>query len=183
MGLFEYIMVLTSILIGLGVAELLNGVVRILRSDFKEGIYIPQLFWASYLFLFLIVIWWSRWDLHENFVWSFGQLLLSLAGPILLFVLSGLVFAHNQPARDYYFKHQKTLFTLMPFAALIGMLHEVIIEGTPVFSSTTIMASSLVVLSVIPRFSQRDWVHLSCAILVNVIFFGWVLGVSYLISA
>ena len=183
MGLFEYIMVLTSILIGLGVAELLNGVVRMLRSEFKEGIYLPQLFWAAYLFLFLIVIWWSRWDLNQNFHWTFTQLLLSLAGPVVVFILSGLVFPHNEQSRVYYFKHQKTFFTLLPFAAAIGLLHEILIEGTPVLSSTTLMGSMLVILSVIPRFSERDWVHLTCSVLINVLFLGWVLDVAYLIAS
>jgi len=36
-------MVLTSILIGLGIAELLGGIVRVLWSGFKENIFIPQI--------------------------------------------------------------------------------------------------------------------------------------------
>lgn len=183
MDLFEYIMVLTSILIGLGIAELLNGMVRILRSDFKEGIYLPQLFWAAYLFLYLIIVWWSRWDLHENFEWTFVQLLLSLAGPIVLFILSGLVFPLKESARDYYYKRQKTFFTLLPLTPIIGMLHEIIIEGTPFLSLTTLMASTMLVLTTIPRFSQKEWVHLGCAVLINTIFLSWVLGANYLITS
>jgi len=182
MSLFEYIMVLTSILIGLGVAELLQGIVRLLRSDFEEGIYLPQLLWAGYLFLFLIVIWWSRWDLHENFNWSFIQLILSLAGPAIVFILSGLVFAHNEPARDYYFSKQKIFFTLLPLAMAISLAHEVLIEGTAFFSSTMLLGGTLFLLTLIPRYSDTDWVNMSCAVLANVLFLGWVLNVQYFIA-
>ena len=43
MTVFEYVMVLTSVLIGLGIAELLGGIVRVFRSGFKENIFIPQI--------------------------------------------------------------------------------------------------------------------------------------------
>ena len=49
MTVFEYVMVLTSILVGLGIAELLGGIVGILRSGSKDKIYIPQMLWAFFI--------------------------------------------------------------------------------------------------------------------------------------
>ncbi|MCF7808923.1 MAG: hypothetical protein K9M49_05830 [Candidatus Marinimicrobia bacterium] len=183
MSLFEYIMVLTSILIGLGVAELLSGVVRMLRTDFKEGFYLPQILWAIYLFFYLIIVWWSRWDLRVNFHWTFFQLIMSLAGPLLAFVLAGLVFPRSRPAREYYFRQQKTFFGLLPIIMLIGLFHEYLIEGTPLLSMTTVLASSMLVLSLIPRFVKRDWIHILCGLAANLIFFSWVYLSVYLLSS
>ena len=183
MSLFEYIMVLTSILIGLGIAELLRGVVRMLRSDFREGFYLPQILWAVFLFFYLIAVWWSRWDLRENFHWTLFQLLMSLAGPVLAYVSAGLIFPRNRPAREYYFRQQKTLFTSIPLIALIGLLHEIIIEKTPIFSFTTTMATILLVLTLFARYSQRDWIQILCSLTANVLFISWMFLSIYLLSS
>ena len=183
MSLFEYIMVLTSILIGLGIAELMQGIVRMLRSDFREGFYLPQVLWAIYLFFYLIIVWWSRWDLRENFHWTFFQLIMSLAGPILTFILSGLVFARKSKAKDYYFRQQKVFFSLLPVIMAISIAHEVLIEGTSLISGTTMTASTLLILSLIPRFVQKDWLHIFCAASSNIIFISWVFFSVYLVSS
>ena len=183
MSLFEYIMVLTSILIGLGIAELLSGIVRMLRSDFKEGFYLPQILWSSFLFLYLIIVWWSRWDLRENFHWTFLQLLMSLAGPVMAFIAAGLMFARNRTAKEYYFRQQKTMFTILPLIAFSSLIHEVVIEGTSLLSFTTFMASLLVISTLLPRFFKKDWIHLVCSFSANAVFIFWVLSSLYLISA
>lgn len=183
MSLFEYIMVLTSILIGLGIAELLQGVVRMLRTDFREGFYLPQTLWGVFLFFYLIAVWWSRWDLRENFDWTILQLLMSLAGPILAYVSAGLLFPRSRPAREYYFRQRKSLFTVIPLIALIGLLHEVIIESTPIISFTTIMATMLFVFTLLPRFSEKDWVHILSGLAANAVFTSWIFLSVYLLSS
>ena len=183
MSLFEYIMVLTSILIGLGIAELLQGIVRMLRTDFKEGFYLPQIFWSSFLFLYLVIVWWSRWDLSENFHWTFFQLMMSLVGPVLAFIAAGLMFARNRTAREYYFRQQKTMFTLLPLIASSSLAHELVIEGTAVISFTSFMSSLLIVTTLVPRFLKQDWIHLLCSILANAILTTWVLSALYLITS
>lgn len=183
MSLFEYIMVLTSILIGLGIAELLSGIVRMLRTDFKEGLYLPQIFWSSFLFLYLIIVWWSRWDLNENFHWTFLQLIMSLVGPVLAFIAAGLMFARNRTARVYYFRQQKTMFTLLPLIATSSLVHELVIEGTSIISFTSFMSSLLIVSTFLPRFFKKDWIHLVCSISANAILTTWVLSALYLISS
>ncbi len=159
MSLFEYIMVLTSILISLGIAELLYGVVRVLRSEFQERLFLPQAAWALFLFLHLIVIWWSRWDLHENFEWNFIQLLLSLAAPILLFILCGLIFPLKEVARDHYYRLRKPFFSILFLIAIIDLLHEILIEGSPILSLATPTVLVMAVAIIAARFSQKDLVH------------------------
>jgi hypothetical protein len=175
-------MVLTSILIGLGIAELLHGLVRMLRSDFREGFYLPQVLWAIYLFLYFIVVWWSRWDLRENFHWNFLQLLMSLAGPVLAFILSGLVFARKSKAREYYFRQQKVFFTLLPLIMIISLIHEIVIEGTSIISITSLIASAIMLLTVVPRYAQKDWIHIFCAACSIGILNAWIFFSIYMIS-
>ncbi len=152
-------MVLTSILIGLGIAELLYGLVRMLRSDFKEKFFLPQAIWSFFIFLHLIMIWWSRWDLRENFEWNILQLLLSLAAPILLFILAGLIFPNNKNSRDHYYQQRVSFFNILIVVLLIDISHEVFIEGSAVFSLVNFLIFMMLLSSSFARFSLRDWVH------------------------
>ncbi|UCD38013.1 MAG: hypothetical protein JSW54_00560 [Fidelibacterota bacterium] len=173
MSLFEFIMVLTSILIGLGIAELLNGVVRTIRTDFKERYYVPQILWAVFLFLHLITLWWSRWDLRDTMQWNFFQLLLSLTAPVLIFILVSLLFAENVHARVHYFKHRVIFFTLLSLVLVVDILHETIVEGTPFLSLDILITASILGMVVWCRFSKRTRVHVvgSAASLILLVLF------------
>jgi hypothetical protein len=131
-------MVLTSILIGLGIAELLNGVVRMLRSDFKERYYPPQIFWAMFLLLHLIIIWWSRWDLRDTLQWNFLQLL---------------------NARIHFFRHRRIFFSLLTVILVVDILHETIVEGTAFFSWDILLPGLILAAILWARFSKNDAVH------------------------
>ncbi len=165
MSLFEYIMVLTSILIGLGIAELLYGLVRMLRTEFSEKFFLPQSIWAVFIFLHLIMIWWSRWDLRENFEWNILQLLLSLTGPILLFILAGLIFPQNKNSRDHYYQQRDSFFNILIVVLVVDSCHEVLIEGSNILSLVNLLIFMMLLSSVIARFSSRDWVHTISALI------------------
>jgi len=157
MSLFEYIMVLTSILIALGLAELLNGIVRSLRSEFEEKIYIPQILWTVLAFVFLLLIWWSRWDLRDNIEWNFLQLLMSLAGPVLIFIVSGLIYPHNKDSREYYYRQKNKILILFIMVFLVSILHEILIEGSPALSLATGLLSLHILACIYAVFSNKEF--------------------------
>ena len=64
MEIFEYIAVLTSIIIGLGMAHLLRGVVRIIQHPERYPVYWIHLGWVVYMFISL-VFWWLVPDLMD----------------------------------------------------------------------------------------------------------------------
>ncbi len=182
MSLFEYIMVLTSILISLGIAELLYGVVRMLKSDFKEGFFLPQVLWAVFLFLHLIIIWWSRWDLRDTMEWNFNQLLLSLAGPVLIFILAGLVFPHKRTAQVYYFAQRKVFFSILAVVPIVDFCHEVLIEGTEIISTATVIIAILFTAIVWSRFSENETIHTLMAIIATGVILTFISMTTYLLN-
>jgi len=54
MGLFEYVAVLTSIIIGLGMAQLLQGLIRLIQHPEQAKPYWVYLLWVFYMFLFTV---------------------------------------------------------------------------------------------------------------------------------
>lgn len=56
MGVFEYVSVLTSIVIGLAIAHLLSGVIRIIQHPGRRARYLTHLVWVAFMFFQSILL-------------------------------------------------------------------------------------------------------------------------------
>lgn len=114
MNPFEFVMVLVSIIIALGVAELLVGIVRILRGELK--LYWIQSVWVLSLLVMQLQYSWSLFDLESKGEWVFLDLVRLLAPPVALFLASSLLFPSRQEQpnlEEYYFAKRKPIFVLL----------------------------------------------------------------------
>ncbi len=90
MDLFEYILILTSVIYALAVAQVLAGVSRMAQSSSTIQGYLPQKIWIFNLFLFIFLIWWATWE-FRSVDWTFPQYAYLLIAPTLLFFVSSLL--------------------------------------------------------------------------------------------
>ncbi len=95
MNVYEFILILSSIIVGLGVAELFGGVVRVLRGELKAGAL--HAVWVTLIFIFQVQWLWASWELHGRGAWLFPEFILFIIGPIGYFMAAAMLF----PARDY----------------------------------------------------------------------------------
>ena len=89
---FEFIMVLVSIIMGLGIATLLRGVVRSLRPDTTTTPGLVHAIWIVWVFVMPWAPGGGRWAIADRPIWTFWDLLSFLLVPILLFALAELAF-------------------------------------------------------------------------------------------
>ena len=59
MTTFEYIAVLLSVIVGLGLTHLLGAVARLIHHPGRYKLYWIHLFWAWYVFVYLLYFWFS----------------------------------------------------------------------------------------------------------------------------
>ena len=114
MNPFEFVMVLVSIIIALGVAELLAGIARILRGELK--LYWIHAIWVFTLLVMQLQYCWSLFDLEAKSEWVFLDLVRLLTPPITLFLASSLLFPSRTERIDleeYYFAKRKPIFGLV----------------------------------------------------------------------
>ena len=71
MSIFEFVMVLVSIIIGLGIAEILNGVAGQIRSRNTTRIYWLHSVLVAAVFLALVQQWWEIWGDRNTPEWTF----------------------------------------------------------------------------------------------------------------
>lgn len=91
MDAFAHLSVLISIVLGLGITNLLMGFARIVQMRGRISIYWPVVVWALVLLLIHVQTWWSMFGLRNVETWTFLAFTLTLMQPILLFFLSALV--------------------------------------------------------------------------------------------
>jgi hypothetical protein len=100
MQAFDYLAVLISIVLGLGITQLLAGFGRWLEQRAAVRAYAPAIAWALFLLLVHIQTWWSMFGLRHFEDWSFLQFLLVLLQPIILYLLAYLVFPLSASTLD-----------------------------------------------------------------------------------
>lgn len=120
MQAFDHLAVLVSIVLGLGITQLLSGFGRWLEQRAAMRAYMPAIVWAVFLLLVHVQTWWSMFGLRGFEDWSFLQFALLLLQPIVLYLLAHLVFPLSAPALDLRtnFELQRPWF----FGALLVLL-------------------------------------------------------------
>jgi len=117
MEAFGYLAVLISIILGLGIAELLGGMARRIeqRSAFRP--FAPAMIWAGILLLIHIQTWWSMFGLRHLEQWTFVRFAVVLLQPIILYLMAVLALPSlNAPEIDLrlnYFGQRKWFFGLL----------------------------------------------------------------------
>jgi len=114
MEIFEYVAVLTSIIIGLGMAQLLMGVTRLIQHPEQARPYWVHLCWVSYMFLLTVFWWWWEFRLQMVETWTFGIYLFVVLYAFVMFLLCALLFPRDFSAYDgfkgYFYAKRKWFF-------------------------------------------------------------------------
>src|SRR3954470_25053045 len=115
---FSYICVLTSIVAGLAVTRLVSGFGQLLQTRQRVPTYWVHALWMVNVLITAIITWWVqyRWRITEH--WTLFLLLWLLAAPLVLFLVTALLFPTNQEDvivtswRDHFYTNHRKIFLL-----------------------------------------------------------------------
>lgn len=124
---FSYIIVLTSIILGLGVTRLVGGLGHLLQTRKRRRPYWVHTLWMVNLLLSTAIIWWMtfRWRGTER--WTFLLFLFLLLTPTLLYLISSLLFPDQEEEtiadwQTYFFENNRVVFSLYALVFPIDIL-------------------------------------------------------------
>lgn len=153
---FEYLSVLVSIVIGLGISSLLSGAARLIQLRHRARMYLPTLVWMGILFLANVQIWWVAFDRRDVEEWNFFLFLLYLLIPIGAVVLSYLVLPDlgdedQVDLKASYFENRSWFFGIFAALPVVSLVEEWVHDGRVpwdvdaafrvVFSATALLAA------------------------------------------
>lgn len=112
MNVFDFLFVIVAIVLTLGIAETLGGVVRILRGDLRSnGLHT---LWIVIIFQLQVQLAWGLWGLHTRATWRYPEFLVLLSGPIVVYLIAALLYPADGAERaDAHLLHRRRPFFLL----------------------------------------------------------------------
>lgn len=105
MGVFEYLGVILSVVMGLGVTHILAGLSKTIHDRKSVRLYWVQVLWSINVLVYIITIWWGMFWWSGLDDWSYYQFLLLILYAILLFFSASLIFPWEFSADFDFEKH------------------------------------------------------------------------------
>ena len=132
---FEYVVVITSLITGLGIAQILNGTADII-SDIKNiRLSAPLSLLILSTFLNLVQEWFYNYQYATHVdSWTLLLVLGVLIYPILLFLLARMLFPTGLKSDvtdldGYYYEQWKWFFCLSASIILVSVFHDLFLSG------------------------------------------------------
>jgi hypothetical protein len=134
MSAFDYLTILTSIVLGLAIANVLGRLSNVITARERVDFYWPPVAWGIWLFFIEVQHWWAQWSVRHTAHWSFGTFWLELLVPVDLFILSALALPGSEESArldlgDWYFRNRKWFFGFLFFLPLISIVEEIARTG------------------------------------------------------
>jgi hypothetical protein len=125
MSLFEYLGVLISVVMGLGITHLLTGISKVIQHRDTVRVYWVHVLWTVNILLYIIVIWWGLFWWSKLPEWSFFEFLFVTLYAIALFLLAALLYPWDIPLdfdfRRYFLENRAWFFGLQAIAWCIDI--------------------------------------------------------------
>jgi hypothetical protein len=138
MAAFEYLSVLISIILALGMTRVLGGVGEMLQARSRRRIYWVHAIWIINLFLYLVIAWWIFYRWRNQDPWRFLLFVFVLISPTLLYLTSLLLFPGESDidvAMDYkthYYANHRAFFILFALFTPVDIADS-LLKGVPHF--------------------------------------------------
>jgi hypothetical protein len=161
---FEYVSVLISIVLGLGITQVVSGTADLIHQWERVKLYWPHMLLVILIFFLHIQEWWVLFELRNNMQWRIPTFFMTILYPICLFILARILFPVAQSdepidIKAFYFANYRKFFLMIAVLAFVSFIDNVFIHGYPVSTQ----AIPLVLMSVMTwgtvRGFEQEWVH------------------------
>jgi hypothetical protein len=138
MAAFEYLSVLISIILALGMTRVLGGVGEMLQARSHRRIYWVHAIWIINLFLYLVIAWWIFYRWRNQQPWTFFLFVFVLISPTVLYLASLLLFPRESDVdrsidyKTHYYANHRAFFILFALFTPVDIADS-LLKGIPHF--------------------------------------------------
>lgn len=135
---FEYVTVLISIVLGLGITQTLAGVAKLIQKHERITFYWPHLVWVAFILFLHIQEWWVMYELKTFIPWRLPVFLFVMLYPINLYLMAKVVFpdrwsVRHIDLRQFYYQNCGKFFGLLVISAALSLLYNLFILGLKIY--------------------------------------------------
>lgn len=133
MDAFSYLSVLLSIILGLAIAQVLQGYRAVLLARGRVRLSAPVLIWSGLLLLFSAQSWWASFGLRNREHWDFLSFSIILLQMVLLYMLAAVVLPDVAPGEtvdlvEHSGKHRKVFFGFLIALLIVSVAKDAILD-------------------------------------------------------
>ena len=179
---FEYVVVLTSLILGLGIAQILTSLADILSNLKHVKLSISHGLLTATVFFLHIQEWWINYEYSQQIkIWTLPIILVILTYPILLFLLARMLFptgirGHETDLDSYYRDQWPWFFGIAFGTMMISIWQNMFLQKLPLLDSWPQIAFGSIYLIMLILRIQKKWIHIAIQAL-------WLLGLlGYMIT-
>lgn len=131
---FEYLSVLISIILGLGITNILGGLGGIVRNRHRTKLYSPVVITLVTLFLIHVQTWWTMFGLRGIRHWTILEFFVVLMQPTFLYLASAMLVPDFNgegeiDLRTQYRRERVWFFGCMLLLIVNSLMRPVILDG------------------------------------------------------
>jgi hypothetical protein len=131
---FSYLSVLLSIILGLGLTQLLTAAGRMIRHRDRVKVHWLPLLWAAVLILIYVQVWWSMYGLRLRREWTFLGFVTVLAQTATLYVMAAVALPEQidesgMDLGEYFDRNHRWFFSFFLVTLGVSIAKDVILGG------------------------------------------------------
>jgi hypothetical protein len=164
--IFEYVVVLTSIVLGLAVTHLMQGVATLIQHPGRHRVWWVHLGWVVFWLFTSVFWWWWEFRLQTITTWTFQLYLFVIAYAFLLYLISAVLFPKDlegyEGFKDYFLSRRRWFYGLMLVDLAMDLVDTYakgrdyfVEQGAPYLGVQAV----LVTVCVAGFATRRSWVH------------------------
>ena len=179
MDAFSYLSVLLSIILGLAITQILQGLRGLMHARARVRMYLPAMTWAVMLLVADVQSWWSEFGLRRHETWTFYGFSMVVAHSIFLYMLAALVLPdvrHDAEVdlREHYYDTRRWFFAFVVLTALAGIGKDVVLDGRLPETRNLMFQLTFVLAGVLGAITRRELFHQMLAPALAVVFWFYV---------
>ncbi len=185
LDVFNYFLTFSSLILGLGVTCLLDGMSKLIQNRKFLRIYWVHLVWALTIVLLQLEYWWSQWRIVSSVSeWTLLLFVVHILPVVILFLASDLIFPHSLieseielDFEEYYYSNIRTwIFVLLGSYLIIVGLQQILIGREEILSLNNAFRVSGIGIAALLYWSRNRILHSALSL------FSLMLLVSYILT-
>jgi hypothetical protein len=173
MDAFSYLSVLLSIILGLAITQVLQGLGRLMQARARVTPYWPPVVLAVMLLVSFVQSWWAMFGLRSYGDWTFIRFAVVLLQTVFSYLQAALILPEI-PAegrfdlRERYFADARWLFAMVIAGTVTSLLKDLALNGSLPAPLNVGFHCFWIALSAGAMVTKRDWFHKLVAVTVAV---------------
>lgn len=166
---FEYITVLISIILGMGITQLVTGVADAIHQWGKTKLYWPHLVWVGFVFFLHLQDWWETYALQTYASWRLSTFMFVVLYPINLFILARLLFplatTGGVDFKTFYFSNYRKFFLWIIILSMVALINNLVISNYTWMDQIAPFSIIIILGTIAWRNIKNEFVHQATAVI------------------